>query len=115
MVDRLKNIVANDGIALFNQVESRGDSVFASLTYPNEIDSNTHVNINGGKIFLLDKVAFVAVKNGMHDGTGYSYFTEKVANYCPKNFAHIASLYNCIEAYFGIPVTRHREAQPPPS
>lgn len=114
MVDGLKNIVANDGIALFNEVENRGDSVFASLTYPNEIDRNTHVILNGEKIFLLDKVAFVAVKNGMHDGTGYSYFTEKVANYCPKDFAHIASLYNCIEAYFGIPATRLMEAQPSP-
>lgn len=60
-----------DGIPLF-EVDNRGESLFVMLTYPNDINELPHYLV-GNQSFdrLIDDVAFVAIKNGEHNGIGY--------------------------------------------
>lgn len=60
-----------DGIPLF-EVDNRGDSLFVTLSYPNRIDTKARAQFSTTEIqdFGLE-VAFVAMKNGEHNGIGY--------------------------------------------
>ncbi len=67
----LSSAVAQDGTPLF-EVDNRGMDLFVMLTYPNDIGSNFGYSVNGKSYKgLRDDVAFVAIKNGEHDGIGY--------------------------------------------
>jgi hypothetical protein len=68
---RLASAVAADGVPLF-EVDNRGTDAFVMLTYPHDVDERMTFRI-GDRQFagLRDDVAFVAVKNGHHHGTGY--------------------------------------------
>ncbi|MBL0923385.1 MAG: hypothetical protein IBJ12_02825 [Sphingomonadaceae bacterium] len=103
MSKALSAMKTEDGVPLFGDIEERSGSIFASLTYPYEITENTFVLINGQKVSLFDKVAFVAIKNGMHDGRGFSFFSDGLAANAPAEACHIASLYDVIDNYFDIP------------
>jgi hypothetical protein len=62
---------AEDGTALF-EVDNRGSDLFVMLTYPHDIASDFIYTIdNKSYEGLKDDVAFVAVKNGRHNGIGY--------------------------------------------
>lgn len=54
------------------EVDNRGRDLFVMLTYPNEITAETQYFV-GDRHFsnLKADVAFVAIKNGRHNGTGY--------------------------------------------
>ena len=62
---------AEDGVELF-EVDNRGTDIFAMLTYPHEIGDDEAYTV-GNRRFegLGGDVAFVALKNGQHNGTGY--------------------------------------------
>lgn len=68
---RLVRAQTADGTRLF-EVDNRGTDVFVMLTYPLDIHASLEFFIGperfGG---LRDYVAFVAIKNGEHDGVGY--------------------------------------------
>jgi hypothetical protein len=60
-----------EGIPLF-EVDNRGSSLFVTLTYPNEIVEEFTVSFKGKSLRDFHKcVAFVAIKNGHHNGVGY--------------------------------------------
>jgi len=63
---------ASDNMAMF-AVDNRGTSLFVELVYPNNIDDNFDIVSGEGTIISNFKqyVAFVAIKNGEHNGTGY--------------------------------------------
>lgn len=62
---------AHDGTPLF-EVDNRGDSLFVMLTYPAEITKGFGISVDNQFYDHFDKdVAFVAIKNGEHIGTGY--------------------------------------------
>jgi hypothetical protein len=68
---RLHTIVAADGTSLFT-AEPRDTTVFAMLTYPNKIAAPFNVHDTQGQSWdISNDVAFVALKNGIHNGTGY--------------------------------------------
>jgi hypothetical protein len=68
---RLAAACAEDGERLF-EVDNRGTDAFVMLTYPKDILPSTTFSIDGTVYRgLRDDVAFVAVKNGQHDGVGY--------------------------------------------
>jgi len=68
---RLGRAVAADGTALF-EIDNRGKDIFAMLVYPHDIRPGFQFSIDGHNYtHLHDSVAFVALKNGEHDGTGY--------------------------------------------
>lgn len=69
--DRLAAIVASDGRPLFS-IDNRGDSLFVELIWAEEIGPDFVYLVDGAPAAGLHRdVAFVAVKNGQHNGIGY--------------------------------------------
>ncbi len=67
----LKSAHGVDGVTLFD-VDNRGEDLFVMLTYPhdvNKLDGYVANNVRYEK--LSHEVAFVAIKNGQHNGIGY--------------------------------------------
>lgn len=53
-------------------IDNRGKSLFIELVYPNNISDDMYIYNSDLKILKFKKyVAFVAIKNGEHHGTGY--------------------------------------------
>lgn len=97
----LKSIqVLSDGKQLFSEIDNRGNSLFVTLTYPHEITEDTRFSADGKEFYLLPEVAFVAIKNGMHQGKGFAYFSRGVEAFSPKNGAHVKELHETIRKYF---------------
>jgi hypothetical protein len=76
---RLAQIRTREGVALFD-VDNRGDSLFVTLTWPHDIGKDFAYAI-GNRTYegLRDQVAFVALKNGGHNGVGYFIDTAEPA------------------------------------
>jgi hypothetical protein len=69
--ERLSRAVASDGQPLFS-VDNRGTDLFVELTYASEIGPGFGFTIDGETFAGLERdVAFVALKNGRHNGIGY--------------------------------------------
>lgn len=65
-----------DGLNIFT-IDNRGKSLFVELTYSNDINDSFHIK---GENFITNfkkYIAFVAIKNGEHDGVGYLIDTQK--------------------------------------
>ena len=68
---RLGQVRADDGQAVFT-VDNRGSDLFVMLTYPSDIPKGMGVIAGNRQVAdFRDNVAFVAIKNGEHDGVGY--------------------------------------------
>jgi hypothetical protein len=91
------------GQRIFGEIDNRGDSLFVTLTFPEEIREETEFEVGGRRIRLAPHVAFVAIKNGMHDGKGFAFFTGKAVNVVPSEAAHVKELHGSILRYFGLP------------
>jgi hypothetical protein len=87
--------LARDGVALFNDVELRDRSVFATLTYPNEIRTDDAAQLDGRTLTGFGRsVDFVAIKNGMHSARGYAFVSPNIAAASvPPQPVHVASLF----------------------
>lgn len=67
----LKQIRSIDGTELFD-TDNRGSSLFVMLTWPRDITADFEYLVgNETKRNFRDQVAFVAIKNGAHNGVGY--------------------------------------------
>jgi len=83
-----------DGTPLFGEVDDRGLSVFATLTYPNEILPSDVAMCPGGRIDGFgQQVVFVAIKNGMHSGKGFAFVSPGMRAPLPKEPVHVAELF----------------------
>jgi Type I phosphodiesterase / nucleotide pyrophosphatase len=68
---RLNSAVAYDGLKLFD-VDNRGSDLFVMLIYPADIGADLSFSVDESQFQgLADDVAFVAIKNGRHNGIGY--------------------------------------------
>jgi hypothetical protein len=67
----LEQTLADDGTPLF-EVDNRGSDLFVMFTFPRDIPEGAGYRV-GSRTFagLRSRVAFVALKNGEHDGAGY--------------------------------------------
>ncbi len=66
------------GSNIFGELDNRGTSLFVTLTYPDAIGADfTLVHESGILTGFDEMVAFVALKNGEHDGEGYLVDTGK--------------------------------------
>lgn len=92
--------IEHTDVPLFGEIEERDLSLFVTLTYPHEIRQSTKICFTGGCCSLLPHVVFVALKNGVHSGDGYAYFSEGLVKYAPKDGDHVKSLYNTIVKYY---------------
>jgi hypothetical protein len=89
-------------LPLFGEIDNRGTSTFATMTYPDEITAGTVAILNSGPVALQPLVAFVAIKNGMHDARGYAFFKGDVAVYSPIDGEHVGRLFETVRRYFGM-------------
>lgn len=72
-------------------IDNRGESLFVELTYPGEIGENFSIHGNKRIDDFKKYIAFVAIKNGEHDGIGYVVDTE---NRIPKHPFQLSQLHN---------------------
>ena len=49
---------------------------------------------------LLPHVAFVAIKNGMHQERGFAFFSRGIAPLAPEDGAHVKELFSTVLTYF---------------
>jgi hypothetical protein len=93
--ETLRNVrLQRDGIALFEEIEERGNSVFVTLTYPHQILADDVVVLADGKVLrLFPHVAFVAIKNGMHSGRGFAFVSRGSELRIPKQAVHVSQLF----------------------
>lgn len=76
-----------DGVPLFT-VDNRGTDLFVMLSYPYEIKPGLGFTVGGQRYNdLHPHVAFVAIKNGEHHGTGYFLDTGSPKGSLPAEFA----------------------------
>jgi hypothetical protein len=61
---------------LFGVIENRGLNLFVTLTCPEKVIRETQFILNEIKFYLFGEVAFVAIKNGMHQGKGFVFLRE---------------------------------------
>jgi hypothetical protein len=67
----LSAAIADDGTPLF-EIDNRGRDLFVMLSYPHDINELTGYRVGNRRYEnLKDDVAFVAIKNGRHNGIGY--------------------------------------------
>lgn len=93
----LESIVSSvDGVPIFEEIDNRGQSLFVTLTYPNEITSETIAKGFGRRVPLKEHTVFVALKNGKHDAQGYIYYQGEVTRYAHGDGEHIKSLYTTV-------------------
>jgi hypothetical protein len=91
-----------DDVAIFGEIDNRGDSLFLSLTYPHEIRDDLKVVGITPPVRLLDHAVFVAIKNGMHDSQGFFWCRGDIQRFAPADGAHIKSLHGAILGFFGV-------------
>jgi hypothetical protein len=83
---RLSEAIADDGAPLF-EVDNRGVDIFAMLVYPGPIERGLRFRVGSTQYHdLHDDVAFVALKNGEHNGTGYFLDTGAAKGSVPAEF-----------------------------
>ena len=83
------------GVPLFGEIEVRGLSLFASLTYADEIRASD-VALQGAQRIegFGQAVAFVAIKNGMHSTRGFAFVSPNTPATVPATPVHVAALYD---------------------
>ena len=83
---RLGAVRAADGTPLF-EIDNRGADLFVMLTWPHDIGADFEYRVdNETRRGLRDEVAFVAIKNGEHNGIGYLIDTARSAADAPERF-----------------------------
>ena len=103
--EKLISLKINDEINMFNHIDNRGKELFVTLTYPKEVMQTDFIRIlNEKKMILKDQVVFVAIKNGMHQGEGFAYFSDGIKNFAPSNGGNVREIYFSILKSFGIVV-----------
>ena len=100
-------------VPLFAEIDNRGSSLFVTLTYPNEITEDTQFLLDGRLHRLKPHVAFVAIKNGMHQPQGFAYFTEGVAIHAPADGSHVGAIYHSILNFFGVGARSEKAGKSP--
>lgn len=93
-------IVGSD-IPVF-EVDNRGESLFVTLVWPDDVTDDLALKINGRDIANFRKsLAFVAIKNGHHNPIGYGLDTGDAPE--PAGFP-IQRVYHKILEHFQVPV-----------
>lgn len=92
--------VAGSDERFFDELDNRGSSLFVTLTYPHEIREDTEIEVGCERIRVFPHVVFVAIKNGMHQGTGFAYFTNGVSRFAPTKGAHVKEIFQSVMGFF---------------
>ena len=93
---QLNEILVNDEVKLFGEIDNRGKDIFVVLTYPKEITKETIISYSENQLSLKDLVTFVAIKNGEHQGKGFAYFSNGLSKFAPPDGSHASKIHNTI-------------------
>ena len=85
---------------LFGEIDNRGKELFVTLTYPDEILETDMLKSGSLNLEMLQEVAFVAIKNGMHQPKGFAFFTPTISKLSPEEGAHVKSLHSTVLNFF---------------
>jgi hypothetical protein len=96
----LKATEASDGRKLF-EVDNRGDSLFVMLVYPGDIKGLGYRVGNRQFDDLAGKTAFVAIKNGEHNGIGYLIDTDEAGGPARQQVP-LTDLFERVRRNFGL-------------
>lgn len=99
---QLSEIMVNNEVRLFEDIDNRGKDIFVVLTYPSEITKDTTINIKGKALLLIELVTFVAIKNGEHQNKGFAFFTNGIAKYAPQQGSHVSEIHKTVLHFFNI-------------
>lgn len=99
---QLSQILVNNKIKLFEEIDNRGKDIFVVLTYPYEITNKTFISYPENNLPLKNLTTFVAVKNGEHQSKGFAYFSDGLSSFAPVNGSHIANINKTVLRFFGI-------------
>lgn len=100
--EKLSQVLVDNEVALFSEIDNRGTELFVVLTYSQEITDRTSIFYSGSEAKLLDSVVFVAIKNGEHQSKGFAYFSEGVAHVAPPEGKHVSQIYTTVIRFFGL-------------
>jgi hypothetical protein len=100
--NQLSQILVDNEIKLFGEIDNRGKDIFVVLTYPLEIIQKTAIHISGRELLLKDHVSFIAIKNGEHQSKGYAFFSKGVSKFAPPHGSHVSKIHNAVLQFFGI-------------
>ena len=104
----LTDVRADDGTVLFD-VDNRGRSLFVMLQYSADIPPSLGYGTATQRFTdLREKCAFVAIKNGEHDGTGYLIDTMETAGKHPHQVP-LTSLFDRAIGNFGGPAATAKD------
>ncbi|MEO1246006.1 MAG: hypothetical protein AAFX56_10035 [Pseudomonadota bacterium] len=97
----LRSATAADGDELFS-VDNRGTDLFVMLEYAKDIDRGFSYTVDGNRHEgLANDVAFVALKNGQHNGIGYLMDTGIPRRDAPPTMP-LAGLFNYIQEVYSV-------------
>lgn len=99
---QLSNILVNNKVKLFEEIDNRGKDIFVVLTYPSEITDSTLMSYSEGELGLNDLVTFVAIKNGEHHSEGFAYFSSELSEFAPPQGSHVSKIHNTVLQFFGL-------------
>jgi hypothetical protein len=100
---QLSEILVDNEVKLFEEIDNRGQDIFVVLTYPSEITKDTMITALGKQLSLLDLVTFVAIKNGEHQSKGFAYFSDGISKYAPPQDSHVSKIHDTVLDFFGVP------------
>lgn len=101
-INKLQSIFVN-GVPLFGLIDVRNHEIFVTLDYPQEITESTTIDESASisdKFNLHNHVVFVAIKNGIHDGTGYVAFGDVEDKKAFTSDRHVSFLYDYLLSLF---------------
>lgn len=99
---QLSQILVDNKVSLFEEIDNRGKDIFVVLTYPSEITDETFISFSGGKRNLSELVNFVAIKNGEHQSKGFAFFSDGLSEFIPSQNSHVSNINRTVLNYFGI-------------
>ena len=92
------SILVNNKSHFFSVKDISNSELFVTLSYPSEIFESDTISINKKEIKIFEHIIFIAIKNGMHNGTGF--FFQNIKKNFNKNEINLESVYNIIDDYF---------------
>ena len=99
---QLSQILVNNELKLFEEIDNRGTDIFVILTYPSEITHETMISYSGNEVSLSDLVTIVAIKNGEHHSKGYAYFSNGISKFAPPSGSHVSKIHDSVLQFFGL-------------
>jgi hypothetical protein len=98
----LSKVESQDGEKIFKELDDRGNDLFVSLTYDKEIKDDFSLYLNGTEYQnFRNDIAFVAIKNGHHHGTGYYLDSFKSPKECKENIP-LSDIFKHVMSHFSI-------------